>query len=190
MRSLLASGTSRSASPWIMSTGGSSALAKPMGETAPASSGSKSRAGNLSFGPTDRVRSTGGNRATTAWTRLETRSTGSAATGSPASPASPSINDRCPPALPPLTPIRSGSMPWSAACMRMWRTARRTSSTASGTLKSGALPWWTANTVNPASSRCSNRATRCVGGCQRENQPPLTMNATAAPLGSRGWNTS
>ena len=66
---------------------------------------------------------------------------------SPSSDAVPSISERCPPALPPQTPMRSGSMSYSLACRRMYRTARRTSATASGTLNCGELPWRTMNSV-------------------------------------------
>ena len=54
---------------------------------------------------------------------------------------------RWPPALPPVTPILSGSMPYFAALARMNRTARFRSTTISAMLKRGCVPWTTTNVV-------------------------------------------
>ena len=52
---------------------------------------------SLPFSPQLR-KSVGGKKQATAWTRLEARSTGSAAFGSPSLPVVPIMSDRCPPA--------------------------------------------------------------------------------------------
>lgn len=98
-----------------------------------------------------RARSVGGKFATTAATRLDCFSTTSEAAGSPASPVVPSSSARCPPALLPKTPMRSGSTPYSPACCRMKRTERRTSATIDVKECCGQLPCLTAKTVKPLS---------------------------------------
>lgn len=60
-------------------------------------------------------RSVTGKKMATACTALDSRSTGSGASAGPGPPRVASISDRCPPALPPVTPMRAGSMAYSGA---------------------------------------------------------------------------
>ena len=106
-------GTAVSASPCTISDGAEVDETKRMGENCAASASVNLKTGCC---VAHRARSVGGKFATTAATRLDSLSTVSAADGSPGSPVVPSSSASCPPALPPNTPRRLGSTPYSFAC--------------------------------------------------------------------------
>src|SRR2546423_15167099 len=101
-----------------MREGAAPAETKLMGEYSAACVSVSLMAGNACriIGVPHRERSVGGKYATTAATRLDSLSTASEDDGSPESAVVPSSNASCPPALPPNTPMRLGSTPYSRAC--------------------------------------------------------------------------
>src|ERR671919_1353228 len=110
-------GTVVSASPCTMSEGAARGETKRMGEYSAASASVSLMAANacrIRCVP-HRERSVGGKYATSAATRLDSLSTASEADGSPESAVVPSSSASCPPALPPYTPMRLGSTPYSPA---------------------------------------------------------------------------
>ncbi len=102
--------------------------------------------------------------------------------GRPASPAVPCISDRCPPAEPPVMPMRSGSMPYSLAWWRMNRTARCMSCEDLG---DGELRLAAVDDGEDGVAAVEQRRRRTAGliaSCA-ENQPPLTTKIDAAAVG-------
>jgi hypothetical protein len=83
---------------------------EPRGEAATKLFGGPPSPGFSEDGPRLR-RSVTGKKTLTAWTELVSRSTGSLASIGPGPPRVARRRLRCPPALPPVTPMRSGSIP-------------------------------------------------------------------------------